>query len=110
MINRFQKSPLNYFQEGYSRGGVGEEYYDRKRHKYGSERREVVVGGREGREGRERGRARADEWADPWMRSKSPSRKTSVSRNKSYSSRSSYSSSRYVLTSFLLAYNNQLID
>lgn len=52
-------------------------------------------------------RGRGDEWADPWMRRKSP---TSVSRRRhssrrsrkqSYSSGSSYSSSRYVeLTNF----------
>lgn len=46
-------------------------------------------------------RGRGDEWADPWMRSKSPSgRKTGSgsrpSRRQSYSSGSSYSSSRSV--------------
>ena len=46
-------------------------------------------------------RGRGDEWADPWMRSKSPSaRKTGSgsrpSRRQSYSSGSSYSSSRLV--------------
>jgi hypothetical protein len=46
-------------------------------------------------------RGRGDEWADPWMRSKSPSgRKTGSgsrpSRRQSYSSGSSYSTSRSV--------------
>lgn len=41
------------------------------------------------------GRGRGDEWADPWMRSKSPTaRKSRSSRRQSYSSGSSYSSSR----------------
>lgn len=45
-------------------------------------------------------RSRGDEWADPWMRRKSPStirRNTSSrrSRRQSYSSGSSYSSTRY---------------
>lgn len=40
---------------------------------------------------------RGDEWADPWMRSKSPTaRKSRSSRRQSYSSGSSYSSSRYL--------------
>lgn len=47
-------------------------------------------------------RGRGDEWADPWMRRKSPStvrRNTSSrrSRRQSYSSGSSYSSTRYDL-------------
>lgn len=42
---------------------------------------------------------RADDWNDPWMRSKSPGRggeKRSRRDRRSYSSNSSYSSSRYV--------------
>lgn len=42
-------------------------------------------------------KGRADDWADPWMRSKSPSgRKSRPTRRQSYSSGSSYSSSRYI--------------
>lgn len=41
--------------------------------------------------------ARADEWSDPWMRSKSPNARkgATAGRKRSYSSGSSYSSSRY---------------
>lgn len=49
-------------------------------------------------------RGRGDEWADPWMRRKSPTsvrRNTSSrrSRRQSYSSGSSYSSTRYIRSS-----------
>ncbi|XP_026280334.1 zinc finger CCCH domain-containing protein 18 [Frankliniella occidentalis] len=44
---------------------------------------------------------RGDEWADPWMRSKSPTaRKSRPSRRQSYSSGSSYSSSRSSRSSY----------
>lgn len=48
-------------------------------------------------------RGRGDEWADPWMRSKSPTgRKTGgnkwSSRRQSYTSGSSYTSSRYIVS------------
>lgn len=39
-------------------------------------------------------RRRGDEWSDPWMRSKSPSRKGHRARKTSYSSGSSSFSSR----------------
>ncbi|XP_073974192.1 uncharacterized protein isoform X2 [Rhodnius prolixus] len=95
-----------------SRAGGGnsapsEDYYERpKRQKYSS--REVIVQRSEKTQWKENSPSprprgsdrsgRGDEWADPWMRSKSPTRKgtgtTSRStRKKSYSSRSSYSSS-----------------
>lgn len=50
-------------------------------------------------------RGRGDEWADPWMRRKSPTvsrRNTSSrrSRRQSYSSGSSYSSSRLIIITF----------
>lgn len=54
-------------------------------------KREVIVQRVEERPGR------ADEWSDPWMRSKSPAgRRKEGGRKRSYSSGSSYSSSRYV--------------
>lgn len=40
---------------------------------------------------------RADEWSDPWMRSKSPGRNNKRKSPASYSSNSSYSSSRYYI-------------
>uniref|UniRef100_A0A0V0G4J6 Putative dna-directed rna polymerase ii subunit rpb1-like protein n=1 Tax=Triatoma dimidiata TaxID=72491 RepID=A0A0V0G4J6_TRIDM len=95
-----------------SRGGGGnsaptDDYYERpKRQKYSS--REVIVQRSEKTQWKENSPSprprgsdrsgRGDEWADPWMRSKSPTRKGSgtmsrSTRKKSYSSRSSYSSS-----------------
>lgn len=86
------------------------EYYERKRHKYPS--REVIVQRSDksswkddsptapSRSSRhvERG-GRGDEWADPWMRSKSPLGRKTRSRKQSYSSGSSYSSSSSSRTS-----------
>lgn len=53
------------------------------------------------------GGGRGDEWADPWMRSKSPGGRGKTARlggarRQSYSSASSYSSSRYELDVKLL--------
>ncbi|KAL1129267.1 hypothetical protein AAG570_013796 [Ranatra chinensis] len=96
----------HYDQSDYhhSRGGSSsivppDDYYERKRHKYPS--REVIVQRMDKSSWKEEshgergsGGGRGDEWSDPWMRSKSPSRKVSSrSRKKSYSSRSSFSSS-----------------
>lgn len=51
-------------------------------------------------------RGRADEWADPWMRSKSPTtRKSRPSRRQSYSSGSSGSSSRSSRSSYSSYYS-----
>lgn len=86
------------------------DYYERKRHKYPS--REVIVQRSDksswkddsptapSRSSRhvERG-GRGDEWADPWMRSKSPLGRKTRSRKQSYSSGSSYSSSSSSRTS-----------
>lgn len=56
-------------------------------------------------------RGRGDEWADPWMRRKSPSavrRNTSSrrSRRQSYSSGSSYSSTRYYSYLIVIDYSH----
>lgn len=46
-------------------------------------------------------RGRDDEWADPWMRTKSPaSGRRRRRRKNTYSSGSSYSSSRYLLKKY----------
>ncbi|KAJ1531468.1 hypothetical protein ONE63_000143 [Megalurothrips usitatus] len=51
-------------------------------------------------------RGRGDEWADPWMRSKSPNaRKSRPTRRQSYSSGSSYSSSRSSRSSYSSYYS-----
>ncbi|KAL3285268.1 hypothetical protein HHI36_019378 [Cryptolaemus montrouzieri] len=73
------------------------DYYNNKYEEEGAKRkpkREVIVQRveREREREREERPSRADEWSDPWMRSKSPAGKRS-GRKRSYSSGSSYSSS-----------------
>ncbi|XP_014292765.1 zinc finger CCCH domain-containing protein 18 isoform X2 [Halyomorpha halys] len=98
--SRYHHSSRHHSSSGYGSRTVPEDYYESRKKKYSS--REVVVQRGEKGSWKEnsppsvRSRSgRGDEWSDPWMRSKSPSRK-GASRKKSYSSRSrssSYSSS-----------------